>query len=205
MAQPRDEAPGQDKLTGQASSKMQEATSVAQEKGSELREQGSVRLREQFDQRSTEVGSQVRSVAEALRRSGDDLGSQENGGAALTGQTADRLERFGVYLEQKSGDEFMRDVEGFARRRPWMLAGLGLLGGVAAARFVKASSEKRYSAYRGSNEGYSTSQPEFAGQQYNASSLASESDRSGSRLESEARTRGAEERLAETSPTRSSR
>ena len=205
MAQPQDE-PGQDKLTGQASSKMQEATSVAQEKGSELREQGSVRLREQFDQRSTEVGSQVRSVAEALRRSGDDLGSQENGGAAkLTGQTADRLERFGVYLEQKSGDEFMRDVEGFARRRPWMLAGLGLLGGVAAARFVKASSEKRYSAYRGSNEGYSTSQPEFAGRQYNASSLASESDRSGSRLESEARTRGAEEHLAETSPTRSSR
>jgi|SRR6187551_3841632 hypothetical protein len=205
MAQPQDE-PGQDKLTGQASSKMQEATSVAQEKGSELREQGSVRLREQFDQRSTEVGSQVRSVAEALRRSGDDLGSQENGGAAkLTGQTADRLERFGVYLEQKSGDEFMRDVEGFARRRPWMLAALGLLGGVAAARFVKASSEKRYSAYRGSNEGYSTSQPEFAGRQYNASSLASESDRSGSRLESEARTRGAEEHLAETSPTRSSR
>ena len=88
MAQPQDE-PGQDKLTGQASSKMQEATSVAQEKGSELREQGSVRLREQFDQRSTEVGSQVRSVAEALRRSGDDLGRQENGGAAkLTGQTA---------------------------------------------------------------------------------------------------------------------
>ena len=206
MAQPKDEAPDQDNLTAQASSKMQEATSVAQEKGSELREQGSVRLREQFDQRSTEVGSQVRSVAEALRRSGNDLGGHGNGSAAeLTGQAADRLERFGVYLEQKSGDEFMRDVEGFARRRPWMLAGLGLLGGVAAARFVKASSEKRYGAYGGSNEGYSTSQPEFASEQYNASSLASESDRSGSRLESEARTRGAEERLAETSPTRSSR
>jgi ElaB/YqjD/DUF883 family membrane-anchored ribosome-binding protein len=206
MAKTKDEASGQDNLTAQASSKMQEATSVAQEKGSELREQGSVRLREQFDKRSTELGSQVRSVAEALRHSGDDVGSQENGNAAqLTDQAADRLERFGVYLEQKSGDDFMRDVEGFARRRPWMLAGLGLLGGVAAARFVKASSEKRYSAYRGSNEGYSTSQPEFASQQDNASSLASGSDRSGSRLESEARPRGAEEHLAEPSPTRSSR
>jgi hypothetical protein len=29
-----------------------------------------------------------------------------------------------------------------------MLAGLGLLGGVAAARFVKASSEQRYGDYR---------------------------------------------------------
>jgi hypothetical protein len=206
MAQPKDEARDQDNLTAQASSKMQEATSVAQERGSELREQVSVRLREQFDQRSTEVGSQVRSVAEALRGSGNNLASQGNGDAAqLTDQAADRLERLGFYLEQKSGDDFMRDVEGFARRRPWMLAGLGLLGGVAAARFVKASSKKRYSAYRGPNEGYSTSQPEFASQEHNASSLASGSDRSGSRLESEARTRGAEERLAEPSPTRSSR
>ena len=206
MAQPMDEATGQDNLTAQASSKMQEAASVAQEKGSELREQGSVRLREQFEQRSTEVGSQVRSVAEALRRSGNDLGSQENGNAAkLTGQAADRLERLGSYLEQKSGDDFMRDMEGFARRRPWMLAGLGLLGGLAAARFVKASSERRYSAYRGSNDGYSTSEPEFASQPSSSSSPASGSDPGGSGLESEARTLGVEEPLAETSPTRSSR
>ncbi len=198
MAQPMDEAAAQDSLTGQASSKMQEATSVAQEKGSELREQGSVRLREQFDQRSTEVGSQVRSVAEALRRSGNDLGAEGNGraGAAeLTGQAADRLERLGVYLEQKSGDDFMRDVEGLARRRPWMLAGLGLLGGVAAARFVKASSERRYSDDLGSSDGYSTSQPEFA----------SGNDQSTSRPGSEAPGLGTEEPLAETSPTRSSR
>ena len=99
----------------------------------------------------------------------------------------------------------MRDVEDFARRRPWMLAGLGMLGGVAAARFVKASSEQRYSDYRGRTRAIPTSQPEFASEQYSASSLGSGSDRSGPRLESEARTRGAEERLAETSPTRSSR
>jgi hypothetical protein len=206
MAQPKDEARDQDNLTAQASSKMQEATSDAQEKGSELREQVSVRLREQFDQRSTEVGSQVRSVAEALRGSGNNLASQGNGDAAqLTDKAADRLERLGFYLEQKSGDDFMRDVEGFARRRPWMLAGLGLLGGVAAARFVKASSKKRYSAYRGPNEGYSTSQPELASQGHNESSLSSGSDRSGSRLESGASAVGTGERVVETSPTRSSR
>jgi hypothetical protein len=184
---------------------MQEATSVVQERGSELREQGSARLREQFDQRSTEVGSQVRSVAEALLRSGNDLGAEGNGGAAeLTGQAADRLERLGSYLEQKTGDDFMRDVEGFARRRPWMLAGLGLLAGVAAARFMKASSERRYSAHLGSSDGYSTSQPEFASQPYNASSLGG-NDQSVSRPGSEARALGTEEPLAETSPTRSSR
>jgi hypothetical protein len=59
----------------------------------------------------------------------------------------------------------MRDVESFARRRPWMLAGVGLLAGVAAARFIKASSEQRYSDSRALGPtGYSTSAS--AGAQY---------------------------------------
>ena len=91
----------------------------------------------------------MRSLAEALRRSGNDLGNEGNGNAAqLTGQAADRIERLGTYLEQKRGDELMRDVEAFARRRPWMLAGIGMLAGVAAARLMKASSEQRYGDYR---------------------------------------------------------
>jgi len=147
MTQANAEPTGQEGLTGQASEKVQEATSVAQEKASELREEGSSRVRQQLDQRSTQVGSQVRSLGEALRRSSHDLSAEGNPSAAeLTDQAADRLERLGGYLEQKSGDDFMRDVEGFARRRPWMLAGLGLLAGVAAARFLKASSEERHGA-----------------------------------------------------------
>jgi hypothetical protein len=145
MAQATDEAGQQEGLAGQASAKVQDVATVAQEKASELREQGAARMRDQFDQRSTEAGSQVRSLAEALRRSGSDLRNDGNANAAhLTGQAADRIERLGSYLEDKSGDQLMRDIETFARRRPWMLAGLGMLAGIAAARFVKASSEQRY-------------------------------------------------------------
>ena len=145
MTHVTDAAGGQQGLTDQASAKVQGAASAAQEKASELREQGSARLRDQFDRRSTHAGSQVRSLAGALRRSGNDLSSEGNGNAAqLTRQAADRIERLGSYLEQKRGDELMRDAETFARSRPWMLAGLGMLAGVAAARFVKASSEQRY-------------------------------------------------------------
>jgi hypothetical protein len=134
---------------GQASAKVQHAASAAQEKAGELREQGASRLRDQFDQRSNQAGSQARSLAEALRRSGNDLNGQGSANVSqLTSQAADRIDRVGSYLEQKSGDELMRDVETFARRRPWMLAGLGMLAGVAAARFMKASSEQRYGDYR---------------------------------------------------------
>jgi ElaB/YqjD/DUF883 family membrane-anchored ribosome-binding protein len=144
MTQATDEA-GRQGLADQASAKAQDAASTAQEKAFELREQGAVRLRDQFDQRSTQAGSQVRSLAEALRRSGNDLSDEGNSNAAqLTGPAADRIERVGSYLEQKSGDELMRDIETFARKRPWMLAGIGMLAGMAAARFIKASSERRY-------------------------------------------------------------
>ena len=70
----------------------------------------------------------------------------------MTRQAAERIERVGTYLEQKTGDELIRDVETFARKRPWMLAGLGMLAGVAASRFMKASSEQRYGDYRRTNE-----------------------------------------------------
>jgi ElaB/YqjD/DUF883 family membrane-anchored ribosome-binding protein len=151
MNEPRQQAG----LKEQASSKVDEATAVAQDKASELREQGSRRLREQIDQRSTQAGSQVRSLGEALRRSGNDLQNQGNGNAAqATSQVADRLERLGGYLEQTSGDDVMRDVESFARRRPWMLAGIGVAVGLAAARFVKASSEQRYSDGRASSQAF---------------------------------------------------
>jgi ElaB/YqjD/DUF883 family membrane-anchored ribosome-binding protein len=152
MTQATDQTGQEEGLAGQASAKMQDAASVAQEKASQLREQGSARLRDQFDERSTQAGTQVRSLAEALRRSGNDLSNDGNGNAAqLTGQAADRIERVGNYLEQKSGDELMRDIESFARRRPWMLAGIGMLAGLAAARFMKASSEQRYDSYRQTN------------------------------------------------------
>jgi len=149
MTSATDQAGRQDGLKDQAAEKVQDASSAAQEKASELREQGSARLRDQFDQRSNQAGSQARSLAEALRRSGNDLSGEGNGNVSqLTGQAADRIDRLGSYLEQKSGGELMCDIETFARRRPWMLAGLGMLAGVAAARFMKASSEQRYGDYR---------------------------------------------------------
>jgi len=145
MSQATGEVGQREGLADQASAKVQDAAAVAQEKAAELREQGTARLRDEFDQRSRDAGSQVRSLAEALRRSGTELSSDGKTQAAqLTGQAADQVERLGSYLEQKSGNEVMGDVESFARRRPWTLAGLGLLVGAAGARFMKASSEQRY-------------------------------------------------------------
>ena len=134
----------------QAASKVQDVASTAQEKADELASKGRNRLSEQLDQRTTEVGSQARSVADVLRRSTKPLQEQGNGTAAnVANGAAERIERAGSYLEEKSGDDILMDIEDFARRRPWVVTGLGLLGGIVASRFIKASSEKRYRSSRG--------------------------------------------------------
>ena len=142
-------------LTDKASASVQDAASTAQEKVGELKERGQHRLADQLDERSTKAGSQARTMARAIRQSSEQLRQDGNDmPAQMAEQAADRIDRLGSYLEDKGGSDMLRDVEDFARRRPWFVAGIGLVAGLAASRFMKASSERRYqpsgSAHNGS-------------------------------------------------------
>jgi hypothetical protein len=103
------------------------------------------RVREQVDSRSTVAGEQVGSVGEAMRSMGEQLRSQGNDlPAQLAQQAAEKAEELGRYLRDSDADQILRDVEDFGRRQPWVVAATGLALGVAAARFIKASSRRRY-------------------------------------------------------------
>jgi ElaB/YqjD/DUF883 family membrane-anchored ribosome-binding protein len=128
-----------------AASTMQQAASATQEKAVELRSKSADQLRQQLDTRTTDVGRQARSIAQALRQSGQNLRGDGNSQAAgVTEGAAERVEQLGRYFERVDGDQMLRDAERFARQRPWLLAGIGLLGGLVASRMMKASSERRY-------------------------------------------------------------
>jgi hypothetical protein len=102
--------------------------------------------REQVDQRSTEAGERVSSLAGDLRSVGEQLRSQENEAAAKAAdQVAERAERAGSYLADSDADKILSDVEDFGRRQPWVVLAGGVALGIAAARFLKASSADRYS------------------------------------------------------------
>jgi broad specificity phosphatase PhoE len=131
--------------TGQAQERAKEAASQAQERVQGAAEQAKGRFREQVDQRSTQAGEQlhsvagdVRSVAEQLRAQGKDTP------ARYAEQAAERAQQVGQRLQQASGDELLRDVEDFARRNPWAIAAGGLVLGLAGSRLLKASSRERY-------------------------------------------------------------
>lgn len=112
----------------------------------EAKSSASDRMRSMVDERSTQMGSELQSAAQALRRSGEQLRSEGNGtqAASATEFVAEKIEHLGSYLERKDADSMMRAVEDTARRRPWMVAGAAAVAGFALSRFLKASSERRY-------------------------------------------------------------
>lgn len=130
---------------------MEQAGTVARELGdavgdraAELRQEGTSRLRSELDTRTTQVGGQARSLAQALRESGGRLSQEGNEQlAGVTSGVADRMEQFAGYLERMQGAELLDDAERVARRSPWLVAGAAAVVGLAASRFLKASSETR--------------------------------------------------------------
>ena len=128
----------------------EELGDAVREQAYEAKEAGSQELRSQLDRRTTHVGRQASLLARELRKAGASLQAQDGdaGTARLTAGLAGRLERAGNYLERVSGDELLRDAEDLARRSPWLVAGAAAAAGLAASRFLKASSERRYDQRR---------------------------------------------------------
>jgi hypothetical protein len=127
------------------SGKAQEVAGQAQEKAQEATAKGQSMVREQVDQRTTKAAEQVTSTAEDLRSVGEELRKQgKETPAKLADRAAERTEQIGDYLSNTDGDKLLSDVEDLGRRQPWMVLGGGLIVGMAAARFLKASSRNRY-------------------------------------------------------------
>jgi hypothetical protein len=131
----------------QAKEKVQEGVEVVQEKAQELKGTAGERVRQEVDARSTEAGTQLQGAAAAMRRTTEQLRQEGNEGQARAMDfVAERAERLGSYLTGANADQVLRDVEGFARRQPWLVAVGGATAGFFAARFLKASSSARYQA-----------------------------------------------------------
>jgi ElaB/YqjD/DUF883 family membrane-anchored ribosome-binding protein len=107
-------------------------------------------LRRQVNTRSTQAGEQASSIAEAMRRTTEQLRSEgKDNVAKVIDGVADRSERLGGYLTQADDDRILRDLEDFARRQPWVFVGGSAVLGFLAARFMKASSSSRYQSRPG--------------------------------------------------------
>ena len=137
----------------QAQEKAQEVAGQARDKAQEAAGEARSRLRDQIDQRSTQAGERVSATGSDLRSVSRELRNQgKDTPARIAEQAAERVERAGGYLAQSDADKIVRDVEDFGRRQPLAVLAGGVVLGIVAARFLKASSSRRYqSRTAGSN------------------------------------------------------
>jgi hypothetical protein len=140
--------------TAQAQEKAQEVAGQAREKAQEAAGQARSRVQQEVDQRSTQAGEQVRSTASDLRSVGQELRNQgKDAPARVADQAAERVERVGGYLADSDADRILRDVEDFGRRQPLAVLAGGIALGFVAARFLKASSSRRYQSQSTAHNG----------------------------------------------------
>jgi hypothetical protein len=129
----------------EAMEKAHEVAGQAQEKAQQAAGQAQEKMREQVDQRSTQAGEKVSGTAQDLRSVSEELRNQgKETPAKLADQGAERIERVGSYLTESDSDKLLSDLEDFGRRQPLAVLAGGLVVGMAAARFLKASSGSRY-------------------------------------------------------------
>ena len=94
-----------------------------------------------FKERSAVAGRQISITAETIRVVAGEL--RQNPNAAILSDLAARgaevMDRAGVYLQETPPHRMISDAQKFGRRRPWVVATLGLVTGIAAARLLKST------------------------------------------------------------------
>ena len=157
-------------VTEQVKQGTQQAVQQTQEVAGQVTEsakQGAVSYADSQKQTATQG---LHSVAEALHETGSTLQSKNQAPLGKYANTAgDKVEGFAGYLEQTTVQDLIRDAEDFARQHSTIFLGGAVALGVAAARFIKASSPSNSGSsygsgtyasggYRGNNYGYGQSQ-----------------------------------------------
>ena len=121
-------------------------TSDVREAATQAVNQSKSFLGKQVDERSTQIGAQIGSVAQELRTVGDQLRGQgmPSAAAGYVDRGAEFVENISTYLQDADSDRLIADLETLARRQPWAFAAGALVLGFAASRFLKTSSTRRF-------------------------------------------------------------
>jgi hypothetical protein len=92
-----------------------------------------------FTSKRKNLAQGVHKYAEALRAASERLRDEGNVLAEPAQKGAEQLERMSSYLREKELNDFLEDLEAFARRKPEVVFGGLFVVGLATARFLKAS------------------------------------------------------------------
>jgi len=101
--------------------------------------------------RKDDAAQRLDAISGALRDSAQRFsgGTEDSLGRYAT-RAADGVERAARYLREHDPEDMVREVEGFARRRPEMFVGAAFVTGLLVARFLKSSGGRGMDDFTGS-------------------------------------------------------
>lgn len=115
------------------------------EKVQEAQVRVSHQIRGQVETQATRAAEQVSVVATAVRDTGNRLQQQgQEGTSKILDQVAGRGDQLSTYLSTSDPDQLLSDFEDICRQQPWAVIGGGIVLGFVGARFLKATSSRRY-------------------------------------------------------------
>jgi hypothetical protein len=113
-----------------------EAKSVADEARQQVKKTAEAKLDAGRDFAADQLGT----VADALRKTGEELRSNDSGLTDYVTKAANSVDHLSIYLQTRTLSQLINDVEGFARREPAMFLGGSFLAGLIGGRFLKSAS-----------------------------------------------------------------
>jgi hypothetical protein len=127
------------------------ATATAQEVADRVKEQAKQTgntIKEQsrgfLNEQKRRVGAEIQNYSAAARGAAERLQHESDTNLAQYVSTAaDRLDRLGSRIQERDLGQLVDDVEEIARRRPEVFFGGMFVAGLAVARFLKASKQRR--------------------------------------------------------------
>ena len=109
------------------------------------------------DQQKNRAADGLGGIANVIRNAGNELRTENETLAQYVDMASDQLRRFADQIRQRGVADMLDDVHMFARRRPAVFIGGAFVVGLALARFLKSSGERR--AYDMGETGFSSVDP----------------------------------------------
>jgi hypothetical protein len=113
----------------------------AAETAKELASNAEEKLHDRAEEQKTAGAERVRTIADAIRRAADAMGSELPQATSYIRRAATELETFSQTVRRRDVRELVRNVQDFARRNPTLFVGASVVAGIALVRFLKTSSQ----------------------------------------------------------------
>jgi hypothetical protein len=154
----------------QAQKKVGEVASVAKEQVTRTATRVGEQAKNTVDARMSDVAHELGSVADVVRQTSQEVGGDNQTIARYGEKFAEQIESVSSYLDERSLDDVLNDVQNFARRQPAVFLGGAFMLGLMVGRFLRSSERNMYrygldqygqdyyASGQGSTYGYSSGQ-----------------------------------------------